>query len=489
MAPEVWRCESEPSSYTSAIDIWAIGCILFESLTGHIVFGNSQVLARYQNGDKSMLEPLDRSKIQTQDGVVFIRSLLSVNANERPTAKEAMLLHWMARPTSPTTLTSPSAAAEIETLKTKIRDLEAIRVDSDQTMRSVASARAAEREEAHQRMRELKRLQKESEEARSVADDQRFRQAISERDQLQENLQEAENLSKRRQETSLEEKRIIRQARKERDEAKNVSKAQTASLRKVELERDQALRQYEQAKTQTANIRKVELERDQALRQCAQDHLSLLVTKSLAASSLRQAQAERDEARWSLGQATNAADQVISQARSALSQKDRENSELQARLSAAMGDEKAWNEYGIASQQDISNLQAKVSDLNGQIQRSNDSNVLNQQSQQQQAMRQMTVQNAEIAEKDTMINSLRRSQEQAITENQALLAKVQKLENQSMLESRGMASVWGLDDSNLKGGSSKVLFPMVYMPQNTGGNDYDENGIENFFDDYLYHGT
>jgi len=104
MAPEVF---SPSSGYDSKVDIWGVGAVVFELLTGAPPFGNldkkgsdRHIKAKIRRCTRSgsieedFLELLAWQKL-TQPAQSFLLSLLQVDPKLRPTAKEALSHEWV----------------------------------------------------------------------------------------------------------------------------------------------------------------------------------------------------------------------------------------------------------------------------------------------------------------------------------------------------------------------------------------------------------
>jgi serine/threonine protein kinase len=87
--------ESSGASYTDAVDLWAVGCILYRLLTGTVPFPPGRSLIRYCD-DESLFPATALHQCGTsKSGEVFIRALLAVSWSERPSAPEALEHEWI----------------------------------------------------------------------------------------------------------------------------------------------------------------------------------------------------------------------------------------------------------------------------------------------------------------------------------------------------------------------------------------------------------
>lgn len=80
-------------AYTSAVDLWALGCITYQVLIGRTPFSNPFALFRYCNGEKGVLMPIDRMGHAVGE---FVGRLLEPDGQKRPSAEEARWLPWVA---------------------------------------------------------------------------------------------------------------------------------------------------------------------------------------------------------------------------------------------------------------------------------------------------------------------------------------------------------------------------------------------------------
>ena len=88
----------EASEYTCAVDIWSLGCVMFEVLTGSALFQKEFFVWHFCYGKAgSMLEPLKKA-VKEEGGLEFVRGLLSPNPMGRPSAVEALCDPWLKVP-------------------------------------------------------------------------------------------------------------------------------------------------------------------------------------------------------------------------------------------------------------------------------------------------------------------------------------------------------------------------------------------------------
>ncbi len=98
LAPEVMGLVEADSSdggfsYTSAVDIWALGMIVYQLVTNRLVFARPRDLVRYVQGQGII--PMQREEELSEGCFSFIQLLLARNPQERPTATEIAKLPWL----------------------------------------------------------------------------------------------------------------------------------------------------------------------------------------------------------------------------------------------------------------------------------------------------------------------------------------------------------------------------------------------------------
>ena len=100
LAPEVLARKHDKSKsiiYSDKVDIWSIGCMIYVILTGYLPFPQNTQQALYQSitSGKFSLEPLRNLNI-SEEAITFLKSILQVDPSIRPSAKEALVLPWIA---------------------------------------------------------------------------------------------------------------------------------------------------------------------------------------------------------------------------------------------------------------------------------------------------------------------------------------------------------------------------------------------------------
>ncbi|KAK9460742.1 kinase-like domain-containing protein [Lipomyces oligophaga] len=108
LAPEVIRTREsakaarlsqqprDKQSYSSAVDMWSLGCVIYVLLTTYLPFPASTqggLCTEIMTG-KYNTDLLKHSSLSS-DACDFIRALIEVDPSLRPTAKSAMLLRWL----------------------------------------------------------------------------------------------------------------------------------------------------------------------------------------------------------------------------------------------------------------------------------------------------------------------------------------------------------------------------------------------------------
>jgi len=98
-APEVLGSDpnSETSIYTNSVDIWSLGCVIYELLVGTFLFDSEHQVSRYFFGLRSFPEdklkelptPIDDA------GISLLKSMLSIKPEDRPTAADALGNAWL----------------------------------------------------------------------------------------------------------------------------------------------------------------------------------------------------------------------------------------------------------------------------------------------------------------------------------------------------------------------------------------------------------
>ena len=98
-APEVLGLDSnsETSNYTNSVDIWSLGCVVYELLVGTKLFASEFQLSGYFYGKRPFPEDkLKELSPPTDDlGISLLKSMLLIQPEDRPTAAGALSHGWL----------------------------------------------------------------------------------------------------------------------------------------------------------------------------------------------------------------------------------------------------------------------------------------------------------------------------------------------------------------------------------------------------------
>ncbi|RPA95274.1 kinase-like protein, partial [Choiromyces venosus 120613-1] len=97
-APELLGLDTnvESSVYTNAVDIWALGCVVYELLTGEKLFSKLGQIINYYYKEAFPEQKLSKLTTPISNAVKsFIQRLVVLNSNGRPSAAEAAGDIWL----------------------------------------------------------------------------------------------------------------------------------------------------------------------------------------------------------------------------------------------------------------------------------------------------------------------------------------------------------------------------------------------------------
>jgi len=98
-APEVLGLDSnsETSNYTNSVDIWSLGCVIFELLVGTKLFLTEGQVSRYYFGKWPFPEDklMGLSPPTSDFGISLLKSMLEIQPEDRPTAAAALRNSWL----------------------------------------------------------------------------------------------------------------------------------------------------------------------------------------------------------------------------------------------------------------------------------------------------------------------------------------------------------------------------------------------------------
>jgi len=99
-APEVLGLDSnsESSDYTNSVDIWSLGCVIYELLVGRKLFASWDQVSRFFFGKRPFPEDILRGLSSPTDeiGISLLKSMLLIQPGDRPTVADALNHVWLA---------------------------------------------------------------------------------------------------------------------------------------------------------------------------------------------------------------------------------------------------------------------------------------------------------------------------------------------------------------------------------------------------------
>jgi len=96
MGPELFcyvpGLNAETFEYTNAVDIWALGCIVYRIMTRAVPFPSLLSLRNYTNYNEELLFKVPSPMAEAE---AFVRKLLNPHPAKRPTASAALEHSWV----------------------------------------------------------------------------------------------------------------------------------------------------------------------------------------------------------------------------------------------------------------------------------------------------------------------------------------------------------------------------------------------------------
>jgi serine/threonine protein kinase len=96
MAPEIWGFgQSSSSAYTTAVDLWSLGCLVYYMMTKRVPFPDTRNLINFVQGLETFPPNSREASNLSVLAVAFMASLLRTNPQDRSTASKAQLHTWL----------------------------------------------------------------------------------------------------------------------------------------------------------------------------------------------------------------------------------------------------------------------------------------------------------------------------------------------------------------------------------------------------------
>lgn len=96
LAPEVSGFQTS-DTYTSAVDIWALGAITYTLLTGEPLFKDMGLLYQYAAGSMPFPTGALDTKGVSKEAIAFLTSMVAAKPDDRPQARACLCDPWIGR--------------------------------------------------------------------------------------------------------------------------------------------------------------------------------------------------------------------------------------------------------------------------------------------------------------------------------------------------------------------------------------------------------
>ncbi len=85
--------ENDESTFSFAVDIWAVGSITFRMITGQLAFPNPRRLFDYVVGGRPF--PIEQTQSMSSECSDFVIRTMAASPRQRPTSQQALSSPWM----------------------------------------------------------------------------------------------------------------------------------------------------------------------------------------------------------------------------------------------------------------------------------------------------------------------------------------------------------------------------------------------------------